>query len=215
MTAEKDMRKLMKKTLYGPVTGLALAALALAVPAVSHAQTYTLYDLGVLGTGTNSKAFAINNNGYITGYSATAGTGSTHAFLINGNLLSPSVNNAGADLGTTGGPASNGYGLNNNQVVVGNSTPTGSTNLQGAYFNPTPNNAGVSSGNTGLLRGINDSGFAVGASNNGATAVTYQVGSGATSPDSRLLYSHRHERQHGLRGKQQQADCRLLREFVC
>ena len=162
-----------------PLLTLAL----LAAPAVSHAQ-YQVFDLGVLTGGTTSKVYNINNAGYISGTSTVSG--GTHAVLINGNLATPSLSN-GLDLGTTGGLNSTGYALNNNNIVVGNSstsTVAGSP-LRAAYFDPnsTPvaHDAGVSTGMTGALRGVNDTGFAVGASNTGSTAVSYQVGSGATS----------------------------------
>ena len=167
-----------------PVLSLTL----LAAPVVSHAQ-YMAFDLGVI-SGPNtlaSKAFAINNSGYITGYVNTlnGGTSGTTAFLINGNSLTPApgVSNTGALLGTTGGTttSSNGYGINNNNVVSGNSSMANGGGLRGAYFNPTPHDAGVSTGTSGVLRAINDNGLAVGFSNTGATAVTYQIGSGATS----------------------------------
>ena len=154
----------------------------LAAPAAAHAQ-YTAFDLGVAPAGTVSKAFAIDNAGYITGYFSTTGTTPTHAFLINGNLLAPSVNNAGADLGTTGGLSSNGYAVNTiagKETVVGNSV-NGVTagSLRAAYFDPAGHDVGTLTGatGTGLLRGVNSSGLAVGYSNNGATAVTYQLGS--------------------------------------
>ena len=159
-----------------PLLTLAL----LTAPAASHAQ-YSILDLGVAATNNTagSKPFAINNAGYITGYVNV--TGGTHAFLINGNLANPGVGNPGADLGTTGGISSTGYGLNSGNVVVGNSTNalTGTPPLQGAYFNP----AGHSVGSLGtgaqansVLRGVNNFGVAVGASTNGTVPVYYKIG---------------------------------------
>lgn len=93
------------------------------VHAVEHAfvltgGTYT--DLGDLGGGvrTNTEAYAINNSGFVTGYSTTA-TGELHAFLFTGEMndlgtippyytIGVSINNLGDVVGTietyVGGP---------------------------------------------------------------------------------------------------------------
>ena len=165
------------RSLASPLPLLMLALLA--APAVSHAQ-YQAFDLGVLTGGTGGKAFGINNAGYITGYAYTSASANPHAFLYNGNTLGPLI-----DLGTTGGLASNGYGLNNNNVVVGNSVSVANATspLRAAYFNPTARDLAPTAGTSGVLRGINDNGLAVGYSNTGNTAVTYQYQSsgGATT----------------------------------
>ena len=167
----------MDKILSSSLRGLALSAFALAVPAVSHAQ-YKGIDLGIIGTGASSKAFAINNNGFITGAAPNAGTTNTRAFLANGNLTNPVL----TDLGTIGGASSNGYAINSNNVVAGSSNlSAAATALRAAYFDPTPHDAGIiGPGTTGVLRGVNNSGLAVGSSNNGQVAVTYQIGTSTT-----------------------------------
>ncbi len=158
----------------------------LAAPAASHAQ-YNVFDLGVLSVSTGSqasRAYAINNNNFITGYvfsNVTLGSGTTtagqQAFLIDGNKTNPSVTNAGALLGTTGGSGSTGFSLNNSNVVVGSSSQVSGGPQRAAYYDGTLHDAGT----VGLLRGVNNSGLAVGASGpTQGTAVTYQTtGAGA------------------------------------
>lgn len=75
-----------------------------------------MHDLGTLG-GTYSEARAINSSGQIVGYSETA-DGSYHAFLYTGV---PGAGGAMVDLGSFGGD-SYAYGINDNGVIVGNSS---------------------------------------------------------------------------------------------
>ena len=55
---------------------------------------YTLTDFGTLG-GTFSQAFAVNNKGWVVGFSTTEGDAALHAFLWRGGIMT--------DLGTLGG----------------------------------------------------------------------------------------------------------------
>ena len=187
MTAEKDMRKLMDKILSGSLRGLALSAFALAVPAVSHAQFYTVIDLGVLSagatSGTNSVAYAINNNGFITGSGSNNGIQNTRALLADGNLASPVF----SDMGTAGtGISANGFAINSSKVVAGSANITNPGSVRPAYFDGSgAHDAGIiSPAVSGSLRGINDGGLAVGSlaptSTSLVTAVTYQTGGGGT-----------------------------------
>jgi probable HAF family extracellular repeat protein len=70
----------------------------------------TISFLGVLGTGFESRAFAINDAGQVTGSSYTA-QGSEHAFLFSNGQMT--------DIDTLGSLVSRGYAINNNGVVVG------------------------------------------------------------------------------------------------
>src|SRR5262249_54112780 len=79
--------------------------------ALSHAFRYdagTLTDL--TPSGGNSYAYAINNNGAVTGY-ATVSDGSYHAVLWRGSTMT--------DLGTLGGSPSYGQAINDSDMVVG------------------------------------------------------------------------------------------------
>lgn len=68
-----------------------------------------MVDIGTLG-GNISLAWAINNNGQITGYSETI-SGDTHAFLYEDGVMK--------DLGTMGGAESRAYGISETGQVVG------------------------------------------------------------------------------------------------
>ena len=82
---------------------------AITIPVLCSAQTYTVTDLGTLG-GSDSIATAINASGEITG-GATIGSGAYHAFLYAKGSMK--------DLGTLGGPSSQGQGINTSGAIVG------------------------------------------------------------------------------------------------
>lgn len=72
----------------------------------------TVSFLGVLGAGFESRAFAINDAGQVTGSSYTGDSqGSEHAFLFNNGQMT--------DIDTLGSIVSRGYAINSNGVVVG------------------------------------------------------------------------------------------------
>ena len=79
------------------------------------AVRYTVIDLGTLG-GLNSRGYAINNLGQVTGMLVTA-QGFTHAFLYSGGSM--------VDLGTAGGSYSYGYGINNAGQIAGHGDAVG------------------------------------------------------------------------------------------
>src|SRR5215469_11960412 len=85
------------------------AALLLTCALDSHAQQYSVTDLGTLG-GEQSNGFAINASGQVTGWDDGANT-ADHAFLYS--------NGAMQDLGTLGGAASQGAGINASGQVTG------------------------------------------------------------------------------------------------
>jgi probable HAF family extracellular repeat protein len=68
--------------------------------------------LGFLGTGINSRAFAINDAGQVVGNSYLAGySGTLHAFLFSDGTMT--------DIDTLNSDASSALGINNNGVAVG------------------------------------------------------------------------------------------------
>jgi len=75
-------------------------------------------DVGDLGGANGSTAWAINDAGQATGYAATDGNASDHAFLFDGRIH---------DLGTLGGANSRGFAINGLGQVVGRSDYVGGT----------------------------------------------------------------------------------------
>jgi probable HAF family extracellular repeat protein len=127
---------------------LGLSLVVLASQAV--ASTLTITDLGTLG-GSTSTGTAINNNGYAVGSSLTSG-GATDAFEYNPNT------NSMTDLGVIAGQTSSvANGINNSQVVVGQSGTLA--------FEDT--GSGLVSLGTGVANAINDSGVVIGSIPNG------------------------------------------------
>ncbi|HKD82717.1 MAG TPA: HAF repeat-containing protein [Candidatus Angelobacter sp.] len=151
-------------------------------------------DLGTLGGGDYSAAFAINDSGVVVGTSNTADT--THAFswTMSGGLhdlgtlagtdasSATAINNQGQivgstgvhaalftqgniqDLGTLGGQTSEAHGINNLGAVVGVSD-TADGPRAFLFQNGSMQNLGVLSGDTSSRADhINDSGMVVGAS---------------------------------------------------
>jgi probable HAF family extracellular repeat protein len=95
--------------------GMALVAAALFAAAASG---QVIYNLGSLGPGGYSEAFAINDNSQVTGdsYLASAPSAQDHTFFYTGGHMS--------DLGTLGGTVSIGRGINGSGEVVGYSETT-------------------------------------------------------------------------------------------
>lgn len=83
-------------------------------PAAGQVVMYTITDLGSLGGA--SEAFAISQNGQITGISDLPGDQAGHAFRI---PLGGHIGDPGTDLGTLGGANSAGFGINNAGQVTG------------------------------------------------------------------------------------------------
>ncbi len=95
-----------------PVVAAALGLLAGALCPTYAVSFYRIAELGTLG-GRESRAFAINDRGEVTGESMTA-DGETHAFRWDST-------EGMIDLGTLGGRTSRGYGINEQGWVVGES----------------------------------------------------------------------------------------------
>jgi probable HAF family extracellular repeat protein len=113
-------------------------------------------DLGTLD-GNSSRAYGINDNGQVVGYSDTATSGYFHAFVTD-------ASGQMTDLGTLGGNSSYAYGINNNGQVVGEATSSSgpvhafvSDGTSGSMID-----LGTLGGNYSYALGINDSGQVVG-----------------------------------------------------
>lgn len=138
------------------------------VGSLSHAFLYSggqMYDLGALEEGKNSVAYAINDAGWVAGYSKVTGPSPGRAFLYDGAMYDLGTLNAGATY-------SFGLGINNNGTVVGSSdfyTPAGHTVRAFSYAAGSMTNLGEpldpTCGNCGLgsvANDINDSGLVTG-----------------------------------------------------
>ncbi|KJS11002.1 MAG: hypothetical protein VR67_15660 [Peptococcaceae bacterium BRH_c8a] len=102
------------------------------IRAFRYRPSYGLQVLGTLG-GMNSAAYDVNNEGFIVGWSETAGSTESHAFLA---APGTGVTNPAAghwveinqlqmtDLGTLGGSESAAYGINDAGYIVGKSDTT-------------------------------------------------------------------------------------------
>src|SRR4051794_26080188 len=102
-------------------TTIASITLLTALAMAQSKPSYTVRDLGVLGTGTNSSGFGINQAGWVAGSTNLTPGGPQHAFLwYGGGPLK--------DLGTLGGTlcpicTSGGNGPNaNGESAIGSST---------------------------------------------------------------------------------------------
>lgn len=103
-----------KQCLSGKVSSLGVFLIALsALTARSHAQSYSIQDLGSLG-GSSTIAHGINSLGQMTGFSNLAHDTASHAFLYQNGTMT--------DLGTLGGQTSIGNSINASGQVAGYST---------------------------------------------------------------------------------------------
>jgi len=156
----------------GHVTGVS----GLTGNAIHHAFLYdgVMHDLGTLG-GTSSGGWGINDSGQVTGHSYTTGDDhtTTRAFL-----WTPTTPNGASgtmlDLGTLGGPSSEGYGVNSSGHVTGGSYTA--ENAQHAFlYDGAMHDLGTLGGTISTGQGINASGHVTGWSytNSGDTGDTH------------------------------------------
>src|SRR6476660_5139924 len=134
----------------------ALSAFAfLATSAFS--QTYTITDLGTLGTnsrGTYSQAFCINASGQVAGESSASSSQMTDpAFLYsNGQLI---------NIGTLGGEYGNGRGINTAGDIAGYSTLANGSYRAFLYTSGQMINLGTLGADYSVAYDLNDSGQVV------------------------------------------------------
>ncbi len=193
---------------------LAIVSFSVFIVGNAGATTYTITDMGVLGTGTASYAYGVNDSGEVAGYAfTTPGTGSPNAFLYSGGTLMDisaswtqplsrayAVNDSGevvgylntsplhgfmyngstmTDMSTLpgelNGATSRAFGVTSNGIVAGSGGP----NAQGWVYDGTTSYAVgklTSSANNGVIFGVNNSEWAVGASmQGGIDPTTYPI----------------------------------------
>jgi probable HAF family extracellular repeat protein len=112
-----------------------------------------MQDLGALPGASDSRGYAINNSGEVTGSSYIA-DGSAHAFLYNGTTMQ--------DLGSLGGDFSTGYGINDSGEVTGYSTNADGFNRAFLYDGTTMRDLGTLGGDSSQGISINNSGMVTG-----------------------------------------------------
>ena len=139
--------------LFQTVMTVALSSACL----VAQGQLYRLTDLGTLSGGQASSGTAANDVRQATGYSSTPlGNTVFHAFLYSNGTMQ--------DLGTLGGSASFGYGINALGQVTGNANNVGDFPRAFLYSNGQMQDLGTLGGSQSFGYAINDSGLVVGAS---------------------------------------------------
>jgi probable HAF family extracellular repeat protein len=131
----------------------------------THAFLYSngvMTDLGTLGTLNGySSAHAINRLGHVVGEASLANVSVIHAVLYSGGNKT--------DLGVLGGNYSNARGINNSDVIVGESdvVSQGVTNVHAfTYTNNVMLDLGTLGGAYSSAAGINDNGVVVGEAEN-------------------------------------------------
>ena len=117
-----------------------------------NSQNYegTLTELGILEEG-DTLAYVINENNHVVGTSGTRGF-----------VWSPELGMR--DLGDLGGGATNGYNMNNENVVVGESIASNGETHAFVYTKGEMHDLGTLGGTYSTAEEINDSGIVVGAS---------------------------------------------------
>jgi probable HAF family extracellular repeat protein len=131
---------------------LSLVALLLAGFTLSNsalATNYTITDLGTLagyGPYLSSRAYGINDNGQVVGYSSTAPNSlQNHAFLYSNGTMT--------GLGTLGGTSSYAYDINNAGKIVGHAfTANNAAQHAFLYSNNTMTDLGSLAGTKGTSR---------------------------------------------------------------
>lgn len=131
---------------------LGLLPIRMLIARENDAQNYegTLIELGILEEG-NTLAHVINENNHVVGTSGTRGF-----------VWSPE--SGMRDLGDLGGGATNGYNMNNENVVVGESTTSNGETHAFVYTKGEMHDLGTLGGAYSTAEEINDSGIVVGAS---------------------------------------------------
>jgi probable HAF family extracellular repeat protein len=141
----------MKMAVRFALTVAFLASLAHAV------GTYTLTDLGLLGTA-YSYGYGLNNAQQVTGYSAATGSGDHPFIFLSGSGLT--------DIGTLGGTMGYGYSINATGKVAGYAFTAGNTSYHAFSYSTGSGmtDLGTLGGNLSIGYFINGSGQVVGVS---------------------------------------------------
>lgn len=134
-----------------------IAALTLIFAHIVHAQSYTVTDLGTLGSSYSSyTAVAINSSGMVVGWCTSADSSYNHAFSYSNGQMT--------DLGTLGGSTSFANGINDEGVIVGDSYTAGNADHAFSYSNGKMTDLGTLGGSSSQATGINNTGTIVGSS---------------------------------------------------
>ena len=168
-TIESSRMLLTQRTFLPFSFAVAFGSIVGVIAAPAQAQSYTLTDLGLLGSsqnfGTQSSGIGVNDLGQVAGYSTTASS-QNRAFL--------SGTNSGVlkDLGTLGGSQnySFGLGLNDTGQVTGfseNASGSQDAFLSGPNGGPLKDLGGLTRGGGSRGLGVNASGQVTGYSANG------------------------------------------------
>jgi probable HAF family extracellular repeat protein len=140
------------------ICALSCVAIAgLAANATAAVPTFSVQDVGTLGTGRDSSGAGVNGLGHVVGESRTAPTALFHAFISRDGVLT--------DLGTLGGIQSNALGVNGSDQVVGDAdifNPFGEQHHAFLWQNDEMQDLGTLGGLESVATAINDSGAVVG-----------------------------------------------------
>ena len=143
-------RKFLTTGCTAATLGLLPTRMLFAQDNMTQTYTGTLIELDILEEG-NTLAYVINENNYVVGTSGTRGFVWSQELGIR-------------DLGDLGGGATNGYNINNENTVVGDSTTINGETHAFVYTNGEMHDLGTLGGNYSTAEEINDSGIVVGAS---------------------------------------------------
>jgi probable HAF family extracellular repeat protein len=131
------------------------------------AGDYDIFDIGTFG-GDSSRAYGINENGWVTGYAKNA-EGYNRAFFWDGSLN---------DIGTLGGLSAYGNAINDDGDIAGYSSTETSGQTRAFFWDKSAStnkmtNLGVFGGSTSKGSAINNNGWVAGESTYSSSANTY------------------------------------------
>jgi probable HAF family extracellular repeat protein len=139
-------------------TASLMAACLIVLATYAIAGNYSICDLGTLG-GSYTFTYGINNQGQVTGISATA-EGDCHAFIWEDGMIT--------DLGTLGGPGSIARGINDLGEIAGYSDTSEGETHAFLWKDGLLRDLGTLGGYCGCAYGINNAGMVIGGSRTAA-----------------------------------------------